>query len=1201
MKIKELLARDITATIDPVIYFHQKNPETLAREVGEYVITSKNDREETGIHEQYVKLLKAMSSSLGTDEKNPASWISGFFGSGKSSFAKLLGLSFGEIKLPSGKLLSDALIERDDTPNAHEFGKVWKECKEKFGNTIAVVFDISAEAKSLELPSSVIYRQIQVELGYSNKEAVARYELALQKEGKYELFLQKYREHYKNEWKNEKDKSKSPDEFSYIYHLLYPNEFPRPTDWFKTHYNNQALKEVEAIRRAASDIKDMIEISHPGKRLLVVIDEMSQFIGKNTDRMLNLQTFVSEIGSLSGNPIWLFVTGQEKLEDNVPGIEISKMQDRFPAKFRVHLHKTNVNEIVRRRILKKSDDKISQLKSLFNQETISKIKNNGYNSEQVTQEELIDFYPLLPSYVPLLLEISQSIKFYSAKAQADSASVRSVLQTIYDLFNSERTNFKDKELGSLVTMKDVYDIIGSALGSEIALTIDSITNRLSHEMPHAVDIARIIAILEMNSEKEPVTRELVQRMLYSHVNEPAAKELITQALERLDKENFIYLEDKRGYRIKDTVAQEWGKDKARLAVSEEEISFLVNQFSNEIFESMARPKMFDIPIELEISHKGKVEKNKPLPKVRLDLHYRADGLYDATKDYFISESQKEFPNNYSKERFILFVPGDTDKSDSLARMILQSEKMLNLHKGNLSKGKQKVYDDEKRKVENDKDRFKKELLQCWATGKLYFLGREYVFSFNNSSDQFLAKVRQQLESYLPEIYTRFRDAQVNVTQREIEKLFETEIISPSPALLDGSDGLSILTRQAGKYEPIADRGIPQRILDFIKDKVSVKGEFLLGYFGSQPFGYPQNVIQAVVVGLLRAETIKIKQANGREATSYKDEGIKDTLLNSSSFKQIELQSNQDIEIGPRDKKQCAEFFVDVLGFAGVAVDNNSIHEAIFKHFPSLVESVLDLNNRISKLSLPLPAELLDLHRNLDLCRRDKSVAGSVKMLKNLLPELKEGILLFREAKTYFTPESEERIRKFISLKEHEIRQLGEIEEDFALEEDIQKIQKKLGFDKPWKDLADLVSSYDSIQTAYKEIRMGIITRNQQEVESAYYQVQTRRGFDSLSDNEKQEIKSILESSLQSQDSGSLYPTLLFIRNLGNQIERDKARANDLLDEFLHRKEVKLEIRKVTHNLTNKDISTEEDLRKVLSELESKCLSELGKGYSIRLV
>ena len=45
------------------------------------------------------------------------------------------------------------------------------------------MFDISAEAKSLELPSSVIYRQIQVELGYSNKEAVARYELALQKEG----------------------------------------------------------------------------------------------------------------------------------------------------------------------------------------------------------------------------------------------------------------------------------------------------------------------------------------------------------------------------------------------------------------------------------------------------------------------------------------------------------------------------------------------------------------------------------------------------------------------------------------------------------------------------------------------------------------------------------------------------------------------------------------------------------------------------------------------------------------------------------------------------------------------------------------------------------------------------------------------------------------------------------------------------------
>lgn len=1201
MQIKEILARDITATIDPVIYFHQKSPETLAREVSEYVITSKNDREETGIHEQYVNLLRAMSKALDSDEKLPASWISGFFGSGKSSFAKLLGLSFGEIKLPSGKLLSEALLERDDNSNAHEFKSIWEECKGKFGNTVSVVFDISSEAKSLELPSSVIYRQIQVEFGYSNKEAVARYELALQKEGKYELYLEYYKKHYENEWKIDKDKIKAPDNFSRIYHLLYPNEFPQPMDWYKTHYSNQALKEPEAIRRAVQDIKDMVDINHPGKRLLVVIDEMSQFIGKNTDRMLNLQTFVSEIGSLKDTPIWLFVTGQEKLEDNVPGIEISKMQDRFPAKFRVHLHKTNVNEIVRRRILKKADSKINELKSLFNQEVISRIKNNGYKAEQITQDELIDFYPLLPSYVPLLLEISQSIKSYSSKAQADSASVRSVLQTIYDLFNHARTNFKDRVVGDFITMKDVYDIIGSALGSEVALTIDAITNKLQSEMPEAVDIARIIAILEMNSEKEPVTSDLVQRMLFSNMNQTVSKEMVTHALERLDRENFIYLEDKRGYRIKDTIAQEWGKDKSRIPVGEEEVTNLIIEYSKEIFESMPRPKIHEIPIELEISHKGKPEKNKPLPKVRLDLNFRDDSLFSATQEYFISESLKDFPNQFSKEKFIFLIPGETDRSDLLARSILQAEKMLRLHSGNLSQSKQKVYDDEKRKLENDKDRLKLELIQSWSSGKIFFHGREYTIQTNQSRDQYLTKLKQQLEGFLPEIFTRFRDAQVNVTQKEIEKLFETEIISPSPALLDGADGLAILTRQSGRYEPLTDRGIPQRILDYIRDKVIVKGELLLGYFGSQPFGYPQNVIQAVVVGLLRAEAIKIKQSNGREATSYKDEGIKETLLNNSSFKQIDIQSNQDIDLLPRDKKSCSDFFEQDLGYPGVDVDSNSIYDAIFKYFPSIVESVYDLNNRLSKLGLTPPEELINLHKALDHCRKDKSVAGSVRTLKNNLPELKDGVRVYNEAKNYFTPEGEERILKFIELKNHEIAQLKEIEEDFSIQEDSRKITDKLKSDKPWKDLSDLVDSFDTIKKAYLDIRQNIISKNQQEIETAYYQIQKRTGFETLSDNEKQQVKSTLEITLQSQDVESRYPSLLFIKNLGNQIERDKAKANDLVDAFLHKNQPAIEIRKISHNLNNKDITSEDDLKRMLTELENKCQSELKKGYSIRLI
>jgi hypothetical protein len=98
-RIRDLFLSDVTRDIPPVVYFHEQSPEKLATEVSEYIITGgwpedhpNHRRVPRGIHEEYVRLLRAMSAELdrtgGSDL--PAVWISGFYGSGKSSFAKLL-------------------------------------------------------------------------------------------------------------------------------------------------------------------------------------------------------------------------------------------------------------------------------------------------------------------------------------------------------------------------------------------------------------------------------------------------------------------------------------------------------------------------------------------------------------------------------------------------------------------------------------------------------------------------------------------------------------------------------------------------------------------------------------------------------------------------------------------------------------------------------------------------------------------------------------------------------------------------------------------------------------------------------------------------------------------------------------------------------------------------------------------------------
>ena len=96
MHLHEIFRRDVQREIPPVVFFHDLEKERVASEVEEYIVTGgwpadhpNANRVSNGIHEQYVKLLKNLDQALDEKETLPVSWISGFYGSGKSLFSKL--------------------------------------------------------------------------------------------------------------------------------------------------------------------------------------------------------------------------------------------------------------------------------------------------------------------------------------------------------------------------------------------------------------------------------------------------------------------------------------------------------------------------------------------------------------------------------------------------------------------------------------------------------------------------------------------------------------------------------------------------------------------------------------------------------------------------------------------------------------------------------------------------------------------------------------------------------------------------------------------------------------------------------------------------------------------------------------------------------------------------------------------------------
>ena len=193
--IKEVLARNIEDNIAPVIYFHQLDPQIAEQEVREYVFTTRPStqvHQVGGIHEQMVELLTNIYAAIEKGHKLPASWISGYFGSGKSSFAKLFGLALDGMILPDGTRMDAALMDRDDTPNADELRAAFARLQAEV-SSMAVIFDIGTAAKNNESIPHTIYRQVLEKIGYSSHDGVAQFEIALEDEGRYGEFLRLYR------------------------------------------------------------------------------------------------------------------------------------------------------------------------------------------------------------------------------------------------------------------------------------------------------------------------------------------------------------------------------------------------------------------------------------------------------------------------------------------------------------------------------------------------------------------------------------------------------------------------------------------------------------------------------------------------------------------------------------------------------------------------------------------------------------------------------------------------------------------------------------------------------------------------------------------------------------------------------------------------------------------------------------------------
>ena len=455
MKIRDMFQKDIDRPITGVIKVGQIEEYNKKQELEEYVVTRELTKHFREFFDHYTRSIQNPTDEMGV-------WVSGFFGSGKSHFLKILSYDLDNAVI-AGKHAWEYLKENNQSLQSDPMLLANMELAAQTP-TEAILFNVdsksTASAKSDSNAIVMVFNRVFNEkLGYIGSiPALADLERELDEEGKYQEFQDTFLKVTGKAWLETRHKFKIMR--GRVEKTLVEMGYMSAEDaglWVKES-STQGYQ--IAIEDFAERVKSYVE--RTGKRVVFLVDEIGQFISQDSQLMLNLQTITEELGVRCKGKVWVIVTAQEDIDSMTENMQersndFSKIQGRF--KTRLSLSSVNADEVIRERILKKNDTGKSTLKALYEtQETtiqnVVDFKGAAIEMKKIKNaEEFANVYPFLPYQFNLLADVLNAIRLNSSTGKHLSEGERSMLGA----YQKAAIFVMEQEEGVLVPFYRFYD------------------------------------------------------------------------------------------------------------------------------------------------------------------------------------------------------------------------------------------------------------------------------------------------------------------------------------------------------------------------------------------------------------------------------------------------------------------------------------------------------------------------------------------------------------------------------------------------------------------------------------------------------------------------------------------------------------------------------------------------------------------------
>ncbi len=938
MTIRSLFdsSKQIDRRIEKVIQYDNIDPKLLRQEVEEYQITDK-------ISQSFDKLLDAIDRGMGDGTNEIGVWVSGFYGSGKSSFTKYLGFALDPSVEIDGKPFLRHLQDRfEDQMVRQRLATVAARYK-----PAVIMLDLASEqltGASMAEISDVLYAKVMQWAGYSRDRKAAYLEFMLERDNKLEAFEKRIQDLAEVPWKEIRNQ---PLVANQLASQLAPEFYPQFYKDSKS-FHDQKLDEAIKTDDQARDMIDIARRRSGRENIIFILDEVGQYVAARDALILNLDGLAKNLKQIGKGKVWLMATAQQTLTEDDPRAQVNtsklfKLKDRFPIQ--ADLEASDIREICYRRLLGKSPEGNAKLEELFDRHGQqlrfhTKLENTRYYQADLSKKDFVQLYPFLPQHFDILLELLARL----AKATG-GVGLRSAIKVIQDvLINKDggEAPLADRPLGTLATAVTFYDTLRRDILRSHKYVVDGVDRAVRSFGPASQEalVAKTVATLQI-LEDFPVSRENVAALIFPSADASSQLDWVKTAVGNLIAEPTVPLNEVDGsLRFMSEAVSALETERRGLIPPTAERYRIFNKILEEVFQPLPRTSLQGTRnVQCGIRARGVagyVSLAGDKDEIQMLVDFVPAAEYETTKAGKIVESMQPI----SEKAIFLLAPELNDGQQTVEEIYRCDEIFSRNRNKSLDKESGDYLTGQQQRAQDLRGELAAAIRDRLYQGSFLFRGQQRAVATLGANLE--EGCRKELGEVAQQVFKNYADAAFQAETSLAEKFLLTDRLD---RIESQKDPLSLVTKE-GRIK--VTHAALVSILDVLRAKGSMEGRDLLDLFNRAPYGWSKDTIRYLVAALLTAGEIKLR-VSGEDITVRGEVAI-ESLRTNNAFGRVGV-SLRSAPIPSIFKERAAKRLEEITGTQVLPIEDE-ISRAVSKRFLDLQRDYGPLAPILENLGLP---------------------------------------------------------------------------------------------------------------------------------------------------------------------------------------------------------------------------------------------------------